>query len=49
MSLTPTKSMLAKLQAGGGGAYSIIYPSDYMVQKMVELDLLTQLDFSRIN
>jgi len=43
------EAMLAKLQAGGGGAYSIIYPSDYMVQKMVELDLLTQLDFSRIN
>ena len=42
------ESMLARLQAGGGGAYSIIYPSEYMVQKMVELDLLTQLDFSQI-
>jgi ABC-type proline/glycine betaine transport system permease subunit len=28
--------MLAKLQAGGGGTYSINYPSDYMVQKMAE-------------
>ncbi|MBD0343706.1 MAG: spermidine/putrescine ABC transporter substrate-binding protein [Coleofasciculus sp. Co-bin14] len=42
------EAMLAKLQAGGGGAYSIIYPSDYMVQKMIELAMLTQLDFSRI-
>ncbi len=42
------ESMLARLQAGGGGSYSLIYPSEYMVQKMVELDLLTELDFSRI-
>ncbi|MDM9382012.1 spermidine/putrescine ABC transporter substrate-binding protein [Chlorogloeopsis sp. ULAP01] len=36
--------MLAKLQAGGGGSYSVVYPSDYMVQKMVEKELLTQLN-----
>jgi spermidine/putrescine transport system substrate-binding protein len=42
------EAMLSRLQAGGGGAYSIIYPSDYMVDKMVELDMLTPLDFSRI-
>lgn len=42
------ESMLARLQAGGGGSYSLIYPSEYMVQKMVELDLLTELDFARI-
>lgn len=42
------ETMLSRLQAGGGGAYSIIYPSDYMVQKMVELELLTSLDHSRI-
>ena len=42
------ESMLARLQAGGGGAYSIIYPSEYMVQQMIELDLLSQLDFTRI-
>jgi spermidine/putrescine transport system substrate-binding protein len=40
--------MLARLQAGGGGTYSIIYPSDYMVQKMVDLCLLRELDHSRI-
>jgi spermidine/putrescine transport system substrate-binding protein len=43
------ETMLAKMQAGGGAAYSIIYPSDYMVQKMIELDLLTELDKSRIH
>ena len=42
------EAMLARLQAGGGGAYSIIYPSDYMVQKMRELGMLRELDFSRV-
>jgi spermidine/putrescine transport system substrate-binding protein len=41
--------MLSKIQAGGGDAYSIIYPSDYTVHKMAELNLLSELDFSRIN
>ncbi|MEA5575181.1 spermidine/putrescine ABC transporter substrate-binding protein [Anabaena sp. UHCC 0451] len=36
--------MLAKLQAGGGASYSIIYPSDYMVQKMVEKNLLAEIN-----
>ncbi|MFH7028580.1 MAG: PotD/PotF family extracellular solute-binding protein [Heteroscytonema crispum UTEX LB 1556] len=40
--------MLAKLQAGGGGTYSAIYPSDYMVKKMVELGLLTELKRDRL-
>lgn len=40
--------MLAKLQAGGGNQYSIIYPSDYMVRQMIELDLLTPMDKARI-
>ena len=42
------ESMLARVQAGGGGAYSILYPSDYMVQKMAALNLLTQLDHTLI-
>ncbi len=36
--------MLAKLQAGGGGAYSVIYPSDYVVQKMASLGLLAEIN-----
>jgi spermidine/putrescine transport system substrate-binding protein len=42
------ETMLAKMQAGGGSAYSIIYPSDYMVTRMIELDMLTPLDKSRL-
>jgi spermidine/putrescine transport system substrate-binding protein len=42
------ETMLAKMQAGGGSAYSIIFPSDYMVTQMVELGMLTALDKSRI-
>jgi spermidine/putrescine transport system substrate-binding protein len=42
------ETMLAKLQAGAGGVYSIIYPSDYLVQEMVKLNLLMELDHSRI-
>ena len=30
------ESMLARVQAGGAGAYSVIYPSEYMVQKMAQ-------------
>jgi spermidine/putrescine transport system substrate-binding protein len=40
--------MLAKLQAGGGSNYSIIYPSDYMVQKMVEKNLLIEINHERL-
>ena len=42
------ETMLARLQAGGGEAYSIIYPSDYMVQEMRGLDLLTELDSAQL-
>lgn len=42
------EAMLAKIQAGGGGAYSIIYPSDSWVQRMVDLKLLQKLDHSRL-
>ncbi len=40
------EEMLAKIEAAGGGEYSIIYPSDYTVSKMVEKALLTELDHS---
>lgn len=42
------ETMLAKLQAGGGNQYSIIYPSDYMVQQMIQSNLLLQLDRSKL-
>ncbi|MEB3356007.1 MAG: spermidine/putrescine ABC transporter substrate-binding protein [Synechococcales bacterium] len=40
--------MLARMQAGGGSAYSILYPSDYMVQQMIELGMLASLDQSQL-
>ncbi|MGF1567027.1 MAG: spermidine/putrescine ABC transporter substrate-binding protein [Nodosilinea sp.] len=40
--------MLTKMQAGGGAAYSLIYPSDYMVSEMIGLNLLTELDPARL-
>lgn len=40
--------MLAKMQAGGGSQYSIIYPSDYMVTQMIDLDMLSEIDKSRL-
>lgn len=42
------ETMLAKLQAGGGAQYSLIYPSDYMVRQMIESDLLMKLDRSKL-
>ena len=42
------ETLLAKLQAGGGSAYSVIYPSDYMVRRMVEMGLLQELDPTRL-
>ncbi|MEB3211677.1 MAG: extracellular solute-binding protein [Leptolyngbyaceae bacterium] len=41
------ESMLARMQAGGGDAYSVIYPSEYMVQEMMDLDLLLEMDQSK--
>jgi spermidine/putrescine transport system substrate-binding protein len=42
------ETMLAKMQSGGGKQYSIIYPSDYMVKEMLDADMLTSLDKSRL-
>ncbi|MBD2113649.1 MULTISPECIES: ABC transporter substrate-binding protein [Cyanophyceae] len=42
------ETMLAKIQAGGGQQFSILYPSDYMVQQMIELGLLATLDHSKL-
>jgi len=42
------EEMLGKIQASGGGEYSIIYPSDYIVSQMAELGLVSELDHSRL-
>lgn len=41
------ESMYAKL-ASGGGDYDVIIPSDYMVSRMIQEDMLAELDFSNI-
>lgn len=41
------EDLLAKLQAGATG-YDVIFPSDYMVAQMIELDLLAEIDLSQI-
>lgn len=42
------ETMLAKMLAGGGGAYSIISPTDYMVKRMVELKIIRELDHRKL-
>lgn len=42
------ETMLAKIQAGGGENYSILFPSDYMVTEMMDLGLLQTLDLSKL-
>lgn len=41
------ESLFAKLQ-NGGTKYDVVIPSDYMVSKMIEHDMLTKLDFSQL-
>jgi spermidine/putrescine transport system substrate-binding protein len=46
-SFANNEDLLAKLQSGATG-YDVIYPSDYMVAMMIELDMLAELDKSRL-
>ena len=41
------ESMYAKLKAGGS-SYDVIIPSDYMIAKLIEEDMLLPLDFDNI-
>jgi spermidine/putrescine-binding protein len=41
------EDLLAKLQAGAAG-YDVIFPSDYMIAQMIDLDLLARLDLNNI-
>jgi spermidine/putrescine transport system substrate-binding protein len=41
--------MLATVQTGKGNIYSVIYPSDYTVARMLERQLLQRLDYDRIS
>ena len=41
------EDMYAKLQ-GGGASYDVIFPSDYMVERMIKEDMLLPLDYANI-
>lgn len=41
------EEMYTKL-SGGGVSYDIVIPSDYMISKMIDHDMLAELDFSNI-
>lgn len=41
------EDLLAKMQAGADG-YDVIFPSDYMVSTMIELDMLAEIDTGEI-
>ena len=42
------EAMYTKVQQGGT-AYDIVIPSEYMIERMIEEDLLYQLDYSKID
>ena len=41
------ESLFAKIQ-NGGAKYDVIIPSDYMISKMIKMDMLQKLDFEKI-
>lgn len=41
------EELLAKI-SGGGADYDVIFPSDYMVARLIENDMLCKLDFNNI-
>ena len=41
------ESLLAKLRNGGSN-YDVIIPSDYMISKLIEYDMLEKLDFEKL-
>lgn len=47
MTFDSNESMYTKLKTGGA-SYDVIIPSDYMVAKLIEEDMLEPLDFSNI-
>ncbi len=47
MTFDSNESMYTKLKAGGS-SFDIIIPSDYMIDKLIQEDMLEELDFSNI-
>lgn len=47
MTFDSNESMYTKLKTGGS-TYDVLFPSDYMIAKLIEEDMLAELDFSNI-
>ena len=45
VNFTTNEEMFTKLEAGAG-TYDVIFPSDYMIERMIAHDMLVELDFS---
>ena len=43
------EELLAKLSSSKEGTYDVVFPSDYMVELMIQKDMLKELDKSRFN
>ena len=44
---TTNEEMFAKLEKGSG-SYDVIFPSDYIIERMIKEDMLAELDLSKI-
>ena len=42
------ESMFARLQAGGEGSFDVVFPSDYMIERMIGLGMLYELNLDNI-
>ena len=45
VNFTTNEEMYTKLEAGAG-TYDVLFPSDYMIERMIAHDMLAELDFS---
>ena len=43
------EELLAKLSSSKPGTYDVVFPSDYMVELMIQKDMLKELDKSKLN
>lgn len=46
--LAETNEALYSMMKSGGGDYDVVFPSDYMIEKMIAEDMLSKLNFENI-
>ena len=47
LNYTTNEEMYMKMTSGGG-VYDVIFPSDYMIERLIAEDALMELDYSKI-